>query len=117
MRATVLLVDDDALIRSIGVALLDALGYQAQAVDCGAAALAVQERPDVVLLDDNLPDGTGVEFLRHLRGRWPMLPIVLCSGTIRLNAEALAEAGWSGALPKPYRVSAIEAVLAQVLNG
>src|SRR5687767_12897214 len=68
----VLIVDDHALFRRSARRLLELEGYEVvgEAGDGAAALAAVDElRPDVVLLDVNLPDATGFDIAGRLRGR------------------------------------------------
>jgi DNA-binding response OmpR family regulator len=67
--ARVLVVDDDVDIAEAVVAALTLAGYEARSAGTGAAALAAcaEQRPDLVLLDQMLPDIDGVEVCRRLR--------------------------------------------------
>ena len=72
MPVTVLIVDDDAGFRRIARRALADRGYEivAEADSVAAARTAVvRERPDAVLLDVHLPDGSGIELARELEGR------------------------------------------------
>jgi two-component system KDP operon response regulator KdpE len=76
----VLLVDDDATLRRTLAIGLRAAGHEVLLVADGRSALqAVREdRPDLVVLDLGLPDVSGVEVLRELRG-WSTTPVVVLS--------------------------------------
>lgn len=79
MAAGVVIVDDHAEFRVVAAALLSAgglrvLGEAATGVEGIAAVLEL--RPDVVLLDVQLPDLDGFEVCGRLAGR---VPVVLCS--------------------------------------
>ncbi len=65
----VLVVDDEALIRTMLVKYLRKQGYEVRAAQNGAEALALveQEPPDVVVMDMYMPGMNGVEVLRALR--------------------------------------------------
>ena len=79
----VLLVDDEPHIGLLLTPQLVALGYRVGlARNLGEARLALSDpsaRPDVVLLDLHLPDGSGVDLLRELRGRsdTKALPVIV----------------------------------------
>jgi two-component system nitrogen regulation response regulator NtrX len=85
--ASVLIVDDEANIRRMLAALLDAEGYATKTAAESDEAIAALERaePDVVLLDLALPGRSGLEVLESLRQRWPMLPVVMMSGRATLT--------------------------------
>jgi DNA-binding response OmpR family regulator len=78
----VLVVDDEADIRGTITALLRFNGYEVDNVANGHDALNEVERelPDLVLLDQMLPDMSGIDVARRLRAVHPVLPIVFVSG-------------------------------------
>jgi len=78
----VLVVDDEADIRGTITALLRYNGYEVYNVANGQDALQEVEHkvPDLVLLDQMLPDMTGIDVARRLRAEHPVLPIVFVSG-------------------------------------
>jgi len=64
--------------------------------------------PDVVLLDDSLPDGTGVDACRLAKASWPEARIVMLTGTQRQDALIQAvEAGADGYLVKTESVATV----------
>jgi CheY-like chemotaxis protein len=82
MAATVLIVDDHPGFRAAARRLLEIEGYDVvgEAPDGQSAIEAVRTlRPDVVLLDIQLPDFDGFEVCRRLNGDTPMPVIVLTS--------------------------------------
>lgn len=78
----VLLVDDHQLLTDALAGLLrreadiDVLGI---ASTVGEAQHAAAERPDVVLMDYRLPDGTGAEATRAIKSRWPRTKVIMLS--------------------------------------
>ncbi|GLH74361.1 hypothetical protein GETHLI_28630 [Geothrix limicola] len=92
---SVLLVDDDDLVRASTQALLESLGHAALAAPSGEAALAELEsgaRPDLVILDMNMPGLSGAGTLPRLRALRPEVPILLATGQVDQAALALIEA-------------------------
>ena len=92
---SVLLVDDDELIRSSLQALLEALGHTARSVASGEDALAGLEAGlpfDVVILDLNMPGLGGAGTLPRLRALRPGLPVLLATGRADRTALDLVEA-------------------------
>lgn len=79
----IVLADDHALVRSGIRALLDGLnGVQVIAeVGDGAELLELLEavHPDVVVCDITMPGMDGLTALRHIRERWPQLPVIMLS--------------------------------------
>ncbi|PAW63881.1 MAG: hypothetical protein B9S34_13600 [Opitutia bacterium Tous-C1TDCM] len=68
---TILLAEDDDLIREVTVAALEAAGYRVVAVPDGAEALAamVSVAPDLILSDVRMPNCDGFELLERIQGR------------------------------------------------
>lgn len=84
-RLSVLVVDDDEMIRSSILAILEALGHDGAEASRGEEALAMLEEglhPDVVLLDMNMPGLGGVGTLPRIRTLRPVLPILLATGRV-----------------------------------
>jgi two-component system, OmpR family, KDP operon response regulator KdpE len=79
-RQTVLVADDEPMIRQIARALLSPRGYVVKEAGTAADVLrSVQaSQPDVILLDLGLPDGDGIEVTQHLR-RFTDTPIIIVS--------------------------------------
>jgi DNA-binding response OmpR family regulator len=81
-HGTVLIADDDALVRGVLRMALSRAGYTVVEARDAADALAVaqQSDPDIVVLDINMPGGTVHETLGSLRDRRPELPVLVLSG-------------------------------------
>ena len=83
---TVLLVEDDSWLRYIMAELLADDGYEVREAATGTQALALvdEETPDVVVLDLNLPELSGLDVLHELRSRKQLLnlPVIVMSGAL-----------------------------------
>ena len=81
--ASVLVVDDDPVIRELLANFLARRGYHVLTAKDGAAALAVAsgKAPGLVILDIHLPDMNGVAVLRELRAREYHGGVIVLSGT------------------------------------
>jgi two-component system KDP operon response regulator KdpE len=100
----VLLVDDDATLRRTLAIGLRAAGHEVLLVADGRSALqAVREdRPDLVVLDLGLPDVSGVEVLRELRG-WSTTPVVVLSARAESAEKVRAlDLGADDYVTKPF---------------
>ena len=102
--ARVLVVDGDAHVREHLQALLQGDGMQVSAVDGGAAALAAvdEARPDRVLLELALPDMSGFELCRALRGMSDVGIIVVTSLAEELDKVLALEIGADDYVTKPF---------------
>lgn len=78
----VLVVDDDARVRTTARALLEAANFEVVEAESGAAALRTlgSEAVDVVLTDIFMPDTDGIELIHTLHRQTPNLPLVAMSG-------------------------------------
>jgi CheY-like chemotaxis protein len=104
VRASILVVDDDAAVRGLAVRILRSWGHtvigEAGSV---AEALCCAEtlHPDTVLVDIGLPDGDGFSLTRELRNRSRAPRVVIFSSDAdRANVAAAERAGAIAFLPK-----------------
>ena len=81
-RHQILVVDDDASVRTTLTMLLQASGYEVTTAADGFEALALLQNqlPAVLLSDLNMPEMSGFELLSHVRQRFPKLSVVAMSG-------------------------------------
>lgn len=89
----VLVADDDPLTMAGITALLDQTNFEVVAtVNTGAAVLDTlgSARPDLLILDNGMPERSGLDVLRTLRSRGDVRPVVLLTGG--LNDELAREA-------------------------
>ena len=104
----VLIVEDEATLRRIIAINLSSRGLLVSEAGTAEAAVAAvaQERPDLILLDINLPDRTGWDVLRELRRRETEVPTIVIS-VARANPSRLAEFHPVAYLPKPFPIEAL----------
>jgi CheY-like chemotaxis protein len=123
--ARVLVMDDEDYVRDVARQMLTRLGYDvlvakddSEAVDLLRAADERGERVDVAILDITIPGGLGgAAALQRLREVAPRLPAIASSGYSGDTIMARpAEHGFDGALPKPYTLANIRAVMGSVLS-
>lgn len=86
-QVQILIVDDDAEIRSFLGALLEDEGYRVESAEDGLAALEKLDkgRPDLILLDIMMPRMDGYRFAEALqrRGLQPPIPFIVLSANLR----------------------------------
>ena len=119
MKPIVLVADDDRSILDILRLGLQVKGYEVLTASDGRAALQVLERshPDLVFLDIEMPQLTGIEVLKRLRKNWPALPVIIMTahGTIRLAVDAMKE-GATEFITKPFEMEQLVLVIQKALE-
>ncbi len=123
--ATILLVDDDPLIRDLGRELLEHLGFRvATAADAVQALETFQslERVDLVILDYQLPGLNGFQLFQELKALDAGVRVLMASGYLSAREMArLQESGVQGIIDKPFRLAElrqrIQAALASSSGG
>lgn len=88
-KIKILVVEDDTLLQDSLVSLLESEGYQASATSNGSTAkqLTDQEFYNIILLDLNLPDTSGLELSKSIRQTYPRMRKILLTG---YNEEQLS---------------------------
>ena len=118
----ILLVEDEVLNRELVKALLArakaprlADAWLIEAATLAEARAVVADRPvDVVLLDVQLPDGSGLSLANELRQNPPAArPVIIAvtAGAVREQHAAALAAGCDAILTKPYLAADLEAIL------
>lgn len=112
---SILLVDDDDLIRASIPCMLETLGHRVESVGSGQEALdwiAGHPTVDLVILDQNMPGMCGLETLKRLRLSRPLLPVVLATGNLdSISGSLLKNDPWLRVIGKPFTRQEIEKAL------
>ncbi|MEJ1970301.1 MAG: response regulator [Rhizomicrobium sp.] len=114
-----LVVDDSRVIRKVACRILQELDFETDEAEDGISALAAcrARMPQLILLDWNMPNMNGIEFLKTLRKeREGMRPVVVFCTTendVAHITEAL-NAGANEYIMKPFDRGIIEAKLVEV---
>jgi CheY-like chemotaxis protein len=112
----VLVVDDDPIVATGTVAMLEDLGHVATEVPSGDAALRLLGSDtviDLVITDHAMPGMTGTELAAHIRRSWPELPIVIASGYAELPGDG--DLGLPR-LSKPYRQQDLATLVTRLIR-
>jgi len=104
----VLLVEDEPTLRRVIARNLATRGLEVDEAGTAhdAVELATTARPDLLLLDINLPDQTGWDVLRELRRRGTEVPTIILSA-VRVSSKRLDEFHPIAYLPKPFPIDAL----------
>jgi DNA-binding response OmpR family regulator len=117
-RQRLLVVDDEADIQLLLVAMLEEVGFEVEAVGDGPAALlaAMERPPDLVLLDLALPGMDGFSVLRELRARSDVPVVVLSGRPTELDRVTALERGADDYVVKPGSAADLVARIRAVLR-
>jgi DNA-binding response OmpR family regulator len=116
-KSILLVEDDDTLVRSIS-RNLSVRGYTTHAASTVQAALEEIDAaiPDIVVLDIDLPDGSGWDVLRSLRAKsGEDVPVIVISA-LRPNPRLVTELDCSNVLEKPFPMESLLRLIAENLE-
>jgi CheY-like chemotaxis protein len=127
VKGTVMIVDDDAVVRKALGLKIEAAGYKVLFAADGAEAVTVsrRDRPDVVLLDINFPVEPGVAWDGFKLLRWlhrspegARIPVIIITGedSPKYRDKAM-DAGAVGFFQKPLDLAALIAAIDQIVAG
>jgi two-component system KDP operon response regulator KdpE len=106
-----ILIEDDAQIRRFVRSALESEGWQVFEADTVRRGVldAGTRKPDLLVVDLGLPDGSGLEVIRAVRG-WSQVPIIVLSArTEEQDKIAALDAGADDYLTKPFGVGELQA--------
>jgi two-component system cell cycle response regulator DivK len=122
VTATVLVVEDNRLNMKLVRDVLQHAGYEVLEAATGeeGVEVALGARPDLVLMDLQLPGIDGTEALRRIKrgaGDAAMPVVAVTASAMPSDREAAVRAGFDGFLEKPIDVRALPATVASYLGG
>jgi CheY-like chemotaxis protein len=118
---TVLLVDDEETVRTVGSQMLEKLGFHVLAARDGIEAIQIfrLRSQDIacVILDLTMPRMGGEETLRHLRQIRPSVPVIMSSGYNEQEVtQRFVDKGLAGFIQKPYDFQALRDALGKTIE-
>ncbi|MDE2060333.1 MAG: response regulator [candidate division NC10 bacterium] len=119
-QAVILIVEDNPLGRELAKEILDAAGYTVLSAEDGVGLLerVTRERPDLILMDLQLPDIDGFSLIRDLKAHdeTRQIPVVVTTAYSHPEAQAKAiETGCAAYLTKPLDSHVLLRTVADVL--
>jgi PAS domain S-box-containing protein len=120
-KGTILVVEDEPIVRRTTLAALTQYGFEVRAAENGAVAVEMfEEMADqisLVLLDVVMPVMGGEEALGHIKRIRPDVPVVICSGHNEVESiERFSRSDVDGILTKPYVVKQLVEKLKSALD-
>ena len=108
MAHRVLVGDDNEQMRRLVVELLEAEGYEVREASNTGEVLeqVAHTKPDLLILDVQMPGGGGIEALRAIRSDPSNgdLRVLMLSGSVDLEVDLASQVGADAQLPKPFRI-------------
>ena len=119
-RFTILVIDDDELVREMVVELLQTEGHRVLSVSSGEDGLATVRavRPDLILVDHHMPGMTGHEVVQRLKADAATgpIPVVALTSAGGEDVHKLSLAGAVAFIPKPFDPSEFRRLIADILS-
>jgi DNA-binding response OmpR family regulator len=115
----VLIIDDEPMIRWVMTEAVKSWGFVPVSAENTMAARELFEQgfPDAVLLDINLPDGSGLDLLRQFKKMRPQTPVVIISGEVIVeNTIEALRGGADDFIAKPIDMNEVRMVLENKLS-
>ncbi|HQX95562.1 MAG: response regulator [Chitinophagaceae bacterium] len=113
----VLVVEDDGEMGLVLDMILSGKNIHLDYVDCllSAEEYLKEQEPAVILLDNQLPDGLGVDFISYLKKKYPAIKIIMISGLGSARDVAL-ENGAEMFFEKPFALEEFDKALSSLLQ-
>lgn len=115
---TILVVEDEDMVRAVAERALAKQGYSVLTAENGEAALELLEtidKPDLLVSDVVMPLMDGPTMARHIRAKWPDLPILFMSGYAEEQLRKSIDLDNIAFLPKPFSVQQLAEAARDVL--
>ena len=116
----VLILDDESTLRTALFRLLDRKGFQvitAQKIDEARTFLTADKPFDLAIIDMNLPDGNGLDFMAELKKFSPATEVIILTGFATIDSAILAtQKGAFHFLTKPFNVEELMSLVDKALT-
>jgi two-component system, OmpR family, response regulator len=114
----VLVVEDEGDIALLLELLLDSKNMSVDHARnlCDAREFLEKEQPALILLDNRLPDGLGIDFIGFVKLQYPQIKIIMISGVDPAAEDAALATGADRFLSKPFTKTQLNDSISQVLN-
>jgi len=121
-KKSVLVVEDNELNMRLFCDLLDAFGYEAHKCRDGVKAIEIarEEDPDLIIMDIQLPEVSGLDITRWLKDDPELSHIPVLAVTafaMRADEQRVREAGCEGYLSKPIQMTSFLRAVEELIGG
>lgn len=119
--ARILIIEDQEPLSGLYKSVLRQFNHETVFASSGEAgvAAALEERPDLIILDLLLPNMNGTEVVQKLResGILPEVPLIITTALDEMDTRTIAASVYADAmLHKPFSVSSIVSTVSSLLN-
>lgn len=113
----ILAVDDDGEIGLVLEMILNGKEFELDYVNSilSADEYLEKRKPSLIILDNKLPDGFGVDFINYIKRKYPSIKIIMISGFSSVRDVALAN-GADVFLEKPFSLDELTGAIDQLLG-
>jgi len=118
-KQLIMIVEDDTSLRELFAIVVEQSGYAVITAENGFEALYLleTEKPDLIVLDMNLPVFNGMQVIRHVRSTADLEHIKIIAASASTKANASEEAQMADAIfPKPFRNNDLLNLIADLLD-
>ncbi|SNS54852.1 response regulator [Pseudomonas segetis] len=118
---TILVVEDDAVVRTLTLEVLEAFGYQVFGAEDGDTALSIlrsEQALSLLMTDIGLPDISGLELAQQAQTLRPDIAVLLASGYDAQQNQEMQDAVVRGAVAtirKPFQLDQLRSTLQAML--
>ena len=117
-EVTILLIEDEGDMCLLLNLLIDGEEMVVDHVQTlsGAREFLEKEQPSLILLDNRLPDGLGIDFIGFIKSRYPAVKIIMISGVDAAAGDLAVEIGADTFLSKPFTKTQLDRSIRDLLN-
>jgi len=118
---TLLLIDDEQMVREVGQEMLESIGYRVLVADGGESGVEMVRQNngdiDLVILDMVMPGLGGARTFDRIQAIRPGIPVLLASGYSREGrANRIMERGCRGFIQKPFSISELSKMIRSIIE-
>lgn len=120
-KGTILIVDDEKVVRSLAAKILERKGYSTMSAPDGNKGLAIFRESyrdiSLVLLDISMPEISGREIFIEMKRIYPEVKVIICSGLEQdSRVQELKTMGIKGFLQKPYNMQQLISKVTAIIS-